>query len=1070
MPLSPSSSLTSLFLFPRYVPQLSQSRNREDRLQTSLKMLQQHLSEERARVAELHSRLIGRSIQTDDPPCQHANSAAVLAAAEAAKDSGAAAAKAGGCPFHQGAPGAATGGFIARESGTEFAEFQAKFRATSETAVAELDEHITEQIQQRRNHIRRSSSQLGLQTRLESFKDEPPMALASLKELAMDSVQEGVTIADFSLPDQPLVYANHGFELITGYSIEETVGHNCRFLQGAGTEPEKVEHIRRCINAGLPCTVQLKNYRKNGEEFVNHLSLTPIRTARGRVTHYVGIQSDVTELINTREAELDALKKATIATAATEAKSKFLAHMSHEIRTPLNGLIAVGQLLEDTNLNRVQRDYVTTIRSSGETLQALISDILDFSRVEADKLVLRHEPFHPQAVIATVMEIVGLHSSRLKLNVGYHVDEGVPNSVMGDAMRVQQVLLNTLNNAIKFTERGDIMIRLYLRRGGDVEKEYQRAMETADKAIEEEKSAGVDKLHQAREWREEQTKRGMREQQRKLKSVDWLRKCPAGDEDQRGDDNQLGDDNQPGPAPDATDGDDWVLHFYVRDTGIGLNSSNIDSIFKSFQQVDLSPTRKYDGTGLGLAISQRLCEAMGGRMWAESPGLGMGSTFHFCVKCVSLPGADRPGTPALPQVPGGVRANPEDAEREAEARRRVRASGAAKVMSLVRTPSQMTFDAICQGRCLRVLLYDESRMVRQTLATVMERWGIFVHSCGSGDEIVNALDSTPGGPGMKTFDVVVAEKNSAFCGAIRRWAESHGKLKAGSEASGSDSGKDKVAPFHCPTFVLMTWPNYSSSSDDLNDIGSWGEIGSLEHKLRRKSVNSIDSFHRLNSSDDGHDAQESEQADEDVEEFLSSRNAEPLPKPIQHARLQKLLADIAHDIFNPGDTSARKPEATRPSASSARASVSPDAKPKLPRKMRILLAEDHLINMKVACAVLAKCGHKDITIAKDGVEVLEKLALLPSGLDSFDIVLMDLHMPRMGGLECVKKLRAMYPESKVPIVAVTADAVEESRDKCMKNGFNSWISKPFRIEQLGGLLDEFVPGSNAGTHGRANGA
>ena len=106
-------------------------------------MLQRHLSEERARVAELHSRLIGRSIQTDDPPCQHANSAAVLAAAEAAKDSGAAAAKAGGCPFHQGAPGAATGGFIARESGTEFAEFQAKFRATSESVVAELDEHIT---------------------------------------------------------------------------------------------------------------------------------------------------------------------------------------------------------------------------------------------------------------------------------------------------------------------------------------------------------------------------------------------------------------------------------------------------------------------------------------------------------------------------------------------------------------------------------------------------------------------------------------------------------------------------------------------------------------------------------------------------------------------------------------------------------------------------------------------------------------------------------------------------------------------------------------------------------------
>ena len=1038
-------------------------RKREDRLQMSLKMLQQHLSEERARVAELHSRLIGRSIQTDAPPCEHANSAAVLAKAEAAKAGEAEAAKAAGCPFHQ-------GGAAMQTRDYKFAEFQAKFQATSESVVAEVDEHITEQIQQRRNSIRRSSSQLSLQARLESFKDEPPMALASLKELAMDSVQEGVTIADFSLPDQPLVYANHGFELITGYSIEETVGHNCRFLQGPGTEPEKVEHIRRCINAGLPCTVQLKNYRKSGEEFVNYLSLTPIRTARGRVTHYVGIQSDVTELINTREAELDALKKATIATAATEAKSKFLAHMSHEIRTPLNGLIAVGQLLEDTNLNRVQRDYVTTIRSSGETLQALISDILDFSRVEADKLVLRHEPFHPQAVIATVMEIVGLHSSRLKLNVGYHVDEGVPESVMGDAMRVQQVLLNTLNNAIKFTEKGDIMIRLYLRKRSDAEAEYQRAMKTANNAVEEEKSTGTEQMHQAREWREEQTKRGMQEQQRRLKSVDWLRRSST----------SPADDDEPGPASDASDGDDWVLHFYVKDTGIGLNSSNIDSIFKSFQQVDLSPTRKYDGTGLGLAISQRLCEAMGGRMWAESPGLGMGSTFHFCVKCVSLPGPnERGGTPALPQVPGGARANPEDAEREAEARRRVRASGAdtAKVMSLVRTPSQMTFDAICEGRNLRVLLYDESRMVRQTLAAAMERWGIFVHSCATADDIVSALagGAEVGGLGRTAgqYDIVVAEKNVAFTKAIRRWAESHGKLKAtdevgGSKATNSDSGG---ASFHCPNFLLMTWPNYSSSSDDLNDIGSWGEIGSLEHKLRRKSINSIDSLARRSDGSVG--AQESEEADEDVEEFLSSRNAELLPKPVQHARLQKLLANIAHDIFNPGDTSARKSDVMRPSASSARVSDSskdPEVKPKLPKKMRILLAEDHLINMKVACAVLAKCGHKDITIAKDGVEVIEKLALLPSGLDSFDIVLMDLHMPRMGGLECVKQLRSLYPQSKVPIVAVTADAVEESRDKCLKNGFNSWISKPFRIEQLEGLLDEFVPGSNVGTRGRANGA
>ena len=138
------------------------------------------------------------------------------------------------------------------------------------------------------------------------------------------------------------------------------------------------------------------------------------------------------------------------------------------------------------------------------------------------------------------------------------------------------------------------------------------------------------------------------------------------------------------------------------------------------------------------------------------------------------------------------------------------------------------------------------------------------------------------------------------------------------------------------------------------------------------------------------------------------------------------------------------------------------------QKLRILLAEDHHINMKVACAVLAKCGHKDVTIAKDGVEVLEKVDV-PNGLDAFDVVLMDLHMPRMGGMECVRQLRAQFPESRVPIVAVTADAVEDSRERCLQIGFNSWISKPFRVEQLEGLLDEHMR-STVGAVGRASGA
>ena len=1013
--------------------ELATLRQSDAQAQRNLRVMQRHLSEERARVAELHARLIGRS--GSSAQCEREMIEAAIASrvqAEGELEGGVEGSEGPppGCPAHAHAA-----------------------KAKSLEEVSERSTAIADKISKLRQ---------------ESFKEEP-MALAALKELAMDSVQEGVTIADFSLPDQPLIYANHGFELITGYSIEETVGHNCRFLQGPDTEPEKLAHIRRCINAGERCTVQLKNYRKNGEEFINYLSLTPIRTAKGKVTHYVGIQSDVSELVNTREAELEALRKATIAEAATDAKSKFLAHMSHEIRTPLNGIIAVGQLLEDTSLNRIQRDYLSTIRASGETLQALIADILDFSRVEADKMVLRKEPFNPQAVIATVVKMVGLHSARLRLNVGYHVDEGVPEMVIGDAMRVQQVLLNTLNNAIKFTESGDIMVRLYLGKPGEEEEAYQRATKAASNARDGEGS-GANSNAENREWREAATKLGLSKAAERRADTDWL--------------------EQPGKAAAhaSTSGQERheddntsALHFYVKDTGIGLSNSSINTIFNSFQQVDLSPTRKYDGSGLGLAISQRLCEGMGGRMWAESPGLGMGSIFHFSIRCQALDPTPSTGV----AVPGGARGCPIEAKKEAAARLAVRASGAAmnSVKTMERTPSTMNFASLCKGRKLRVLLHDESKMMCQTLTKAMEKWSVRVMTASTADDIVAALESgmpasehgEDGGP----IDVVVAEKSTSFVAAVRRWAEAHGQIvkeaRGGAEVSvgGAEAGgEDGEEPFHFPKFILLTWPAYSRSDSD--DGTSWGGLG-----LPRDSWNDIGS--PTGSAGAGNSRTE---VDEEVEEFFTSHGAEVMLKPAQHARLQRLLATMAEDLFSSAETSLRArgkeslalKERKEPTQSASSIERKEDGEPAMasttkhaPKSVRILLAEDHHINMKVACAVLRKCGHKDITICKDGVDVIEKVASMPSGLDAFDIVLMDLHMPRMGGMECVRQLRSLYPESKVPIVAVTADAVEDSRERCLQIGFNSWISKPFRVEQLEGLLDEHMR-STVGAVGRASGA
>lgn len=119
--------------------------------------------------------------------------------------------------------------------------------------------------------------------------------LPRLKELALSVVREGITISDLRQPDSPIVYANEGFTRLTGYRADESVGRNCRFLQGPGTDLAAIARLRQAQERGEPCTVEILNYRKDGSPFWNRLSITPVHGAAGELTHYVGVQSDITE-------------------------------------------------------------------------------------------------------------------------------------------------------------------------------------------------------------------------------------------------------------------------------------------------------------------------------------------------------------------------------------------------------------------------------------------------------------------------------------------------------------------------------------------------------------------------------------------------------------------------------------------------------------------------------------------------------------------------------------------------------------------------------------------------------
>ena len=132
-----------------------------------------------------------------------------------------------------------------------------------------------------------------------------PAEQLSLKDRALDVAAEGITIADARLPDRPLVYVNQGFERATGYPVAEVLGRNCRFLQGPDTDPRAVQEIRAAIDEQRPCVVEILNYRKDKTPFWNRLSITPVRDRTGDVTHFIGVQSDVTAR---RDAE-DALRR-----------------------------------------------------------------------------------------------------------------------------------------------------------------------------------------------------------------------------------------------------------------------------------------------------------------------------------------------------------------------------------------------------------------------------------------------------------------------------------------------------------------------------------------------------------------------------------------------------------------------------------------------------------------------------------------------------------------------------------------------------------------------------------------
>ncbi|MDD1739525.1 MAG: PAS domain S-box protein [Methanothrix sp.] len=266
----------------------------------------------------------------------------------------------------------------------------------------------------------------------------------------LNQVRNAVIATDL---DGKIIYWNHFSEILYQWKADEVLGRSIADTivpaQRRQIIREVMEEIVRCGYLESEFVVQ----RKDGSLFPALYVFNMLKDQKGRNMGFASVSIDLTER---KRVEDDLLLAKERAESATRAKSQFLANMSHEIRTPMNAVIGLTSLLLNTPINPEQRDYIETIRSSGDSLLAVISDILDFSKIEGGMLELESKPFDLQRVLEDSMSMVASAARGKGLDLSYSLEPDVPRQVLGDPARLKQILVNLLGNAVKFTEKGEI--------------------------------------------------------------------------------------------------------------------------------------------------------------------------------------------------------------------------------------------------------------------------------------------------------------------------------------------------------------------------------------------------------------------------------------------------------------------------------------------------------------------------------------------------------------------------------------------------------------------------------------
>jgi PAS domain S-box-containing protein len=284
---------------------------------------------------------------------------------------------------------------------------------------------------------------------------ERKQAEAELRELnlALENAVEGIARLD---AQGCYISVNRAYAELCGYQVNEMIGMQWPPTVHPEDRPKMLAAYQEMLTKGK-VEVEAKGLRKDGSIFYKQLVMI---SDYDRENHFVGHYCFMKNISERKQAEVDLAAAKEAAETANRAKSEFLANMSHEIRTPMNAILGFSELLQGSITDPQPLAYLNSITASGKTLLALINDILDLSKIEAGKLELQYEPVDVRSLVREVQQILDQKAVKKGLSLLVEIDEAIPTAIMFDAIRLRQILFNTVGNAIKFTDAGFVTISL----------------------------------------------------------------------------------------------------------------------------------------------------------------------------------------------------------------------------------------------------------------------------------------------------------------------------------------------------------------------------------------------------------------------------------------------------------------------------------------------------------------------------------------------------------------------------------------------------------------------------------